>query len=56
MENKILNIATGHELCNLLNLKLDKTGKIKTSFGAKSIEGLGACIQIIIEEQKTRLK
>lgn len=51
-----LNVAIGHEVAQLLNLKFGKDGRTKTSWGTKSIQGLGACITRIIEEQTERLK
>jgi hypothetical protein len=54
-EAQTLNIAIGYEVAKLLNLKVNKLGVINTSYGTKSIQGLGATIQRIIEEQKQRL-
>ena len=52
-----LNVAIGYEIAQLLNLKFsNKDGKIKTSWGTKSVLGLGACITQIVEEQTERLK
>lgn len=52
-----LEVAIGKEISDLLNLKFDKKlGRTKTSWGTKSIQGLGACVLRIIEEQKERLK
>ena len=51
-----LNIAVGYEIAQMLNLKFDKEGKCKTSWGTKTVLGLGACINKIVEEQKERLK
>lgn len=51
-----LNIAIGYEVAQLLNLKFNATGKLNTSLGAKSVQGLGASIAKIIEEQTERLK
>lgn len=52
-----LNVAIGQAVSELLNLKFDKyLGRTKTSWGSKSIEGLGACITRIVEEQTERLK
>jgi hypothetical protein len=50
-----LNVAIGHEIAKLLSLKFDKQGRTKTTWGTKSVQGLGACITRIIEEQKERL-
>jgi len=51
-----LNVAVGHEVSKLLNLKFGKDGRTKTSWGTKTIQGLGACITRIVEEQTERLK
>ena len=51
-----LNIAIGYEIAQMLNLKFDKEGRCKTSWGTKTVLGLGSCINRIIEEQKERLK
>ena len=61
MENKItteeeLNIAIGYEVSQLLGLKFGKDGRTKTSWGTKSVQGLGACISRIVEEQTKRLQ
>lgn len=52
---KELNVAIGYEVSQLLNLKFGKDGRTKTSWGTKSIEGIGACITRIVEEQTKRL-
>jgi hypothetical protein len=52
---KELNVAIGYEVSQLLNLKFGKDGRTNTSWGTKSIEGLGACITRIVEEQTKRL-
>jgi hypothetical protein len=51
-----LNTAIGYEIAQLLNIKFGKDGRCKTSWGTKSVQGLGASINRIIEEQKERLK
>lgn len=51
-----LEVAIGHEVSKLLNLKFGKDGRTKTTWGTKSIQGLGACISRIVEEQTKRLK
>lgn len=51
-----LEVAIGHEVSQLLNLKFGKDGRTKTSWGTKSIQGLGACITRIVEEQAERLR
>ncbi|WP_407522732.1 hypothetical protein PDL71_15610 [Lacibacter sp. MH-610] len=50
-----LNVAIGYEIAQLLNLKFDKAGRIRTERGIKSVQGLGGCVRRIIEEQKERL-
>ncbi len=50
-ESIALKVAIGYEVSQLLNLKFGKDGRTKTSWGTKSVEGLGACIQRIVEEQ-----
>ena len=52
----VLNIAVGQRIFELLNLKISKSGRIYTSYGDKTIEGLGATINRIIEEENERLK
>jgi hypothetical protein len=37
-------------------LKFGRDGRTKTSWGTKSIVGLGACITRIVEEETERLK
>lgn len=51
-----LNTAIGYEISQFLNIKFGKDGRCKTLWGTKSIQGLGASINRIIEEQKERLK
>jgi hypothetical protein len=51
-----LNVAIGHEVFKLFNLKINAKGKIKTERGEKTIQGIGATILNIITEQKERLK
>lgn len=53
--NQELEVAIGHEVSKLLNLKFGKDGRTNTSWGNKSIQGLGACITRIVEEQTERL-
>ena len=61
MQNEVLKpetaltVAIGQKVAELLNLKFDKLGRTKTSWGTKSIIGLGATIERIIEEEKTRI-
>ena len=52
----VLNVAVGQRIFELLNLKISKSGRIKTSFGNKTIQGIGATIARIIEEENERLK
>jgi hypothetical protein len=51
-----LNVAVGQKISELLNLKFGRDGRTKTSWGTKSIVGLGACITRIVEEETERLK
>ena len=51
-----LNIAVGQSIFYLLRLNISKSGKIKTAFGDKTIQGLGATINRIIEEENERLE
>lgn len=44
-------IGIGQKVSALLNLKVDKSGKINTSWGSKTVQGLGASIIRIIEEE-----
>lgn len=55
-KEKLLNIAIGQQIGEILNLKFDKTGKTKTTWGTKTVEGLGAIFNRIAEEEKERLK
>jgi hypothetical protein len=51
-----LSVAIGHEVAILLNLEFNNIGRTKTSWGTKSVRGLGNCIIRIVEEQSERLK
>jgi hypothetical protein len=52
-----LSVAIGYEVSQLLNLKFGKDGRTKTSWGTKTVQGIGACIQRIVEEEtEKRLK
>lgn len=51
-----LSVAIGHEVAKLLNLKFNKQGRTNTSWGTKSVEGLGKCVQRIVEEQAARVR
>ena len=51
-----LEVAIGYKVAQLLNLKFGKDGRTKTSWGTKSVQGLGACITRIVEEQTEGLK
>ena len=51
-----LSVAVGQKVAELLNLKFGKDGRTKTSWGTKSLQGLGACITRIVEEETERLK
>jgi hypothetical protein len=50
-----LNVAVGQRVAELLFLKVNKIGRLKTSWGDKSIIGLGATINRIIEEETQRI-
>lgn len=50
----VFNVAVGQKVAELLNLKFGKDGKTKTSWGTKSIQGLGASIARIYEEEQKR--
>lgn len=52
----VLSVAVGQKISELLSLKFGKDGRTKTTWGTKSIQGLGACITRIVEEEKERLK
>lgn len=52
----VLSVAVGQKISELLELKFGKDGRTKTTWGTKSIQGLGACITRIVEEEKERLK
>lgn len=47
--------AIGTEVAKLLKLKF-KDGRTQTSWGTKSPEGLGRCIERILEKQKEKFK
>ena len=52
-----LEVAIGYEVSQLLSLKFSKAeGRTKTAWGTKSVQGLGACIARIVQEQTERLK
>jgi hypothetical protein len=52
----VLSVAVGQKISEFLALKFGKDGRTKTTWGTKSIQGLGACITRIVEEEKERLK
>lgn len=53
----VYEVAVGQKVAALLNLKVNKiTGVLNTSIGTKSIQGLGACIIRIIEEENNHLR
>jgi hypothetical protein len=53
----LLNVAIGEKISLLLNLKINKQGKVKTSYGDKTWIGLGATVlSIIKEETENQLK
>ena len=51
-----LNVAIGQKVSELLNLKISKQGRVKTSFGDKTWIGLGATILRIVEEENGKIK
>ncbi len=55
MKPNIKAIAIGQAVFSLLGLKISKTGLINTSYGTKSIEGLGNVILRIVDEESERL-
>jgi len=42
----------GHEVIKFLNLKVDKDGFVQTSWGTKTVMGLGGSILRIVEESQ----
>ena len=55
-KNNALKVAIGYEVANLLSLKVNKTtGYLNTTIGTKSIQGLGAVILRIVQEQTDRI-
>lgn len=52
MEQQDLEIKVGSEIINLLNLKPLKSNKDRycTTWGDKTIQGIGACVLRIVEE------
>lgn len=50
----LLNVAIGQKVSELLNLKINKQGKVKTSWGDKTWVGLGASILRIVEEENEK--
>lgn len=52
----ILNVTIGQKVSELLNLKISKQGRVKTSYGGKTWIGLGATILRIVEEEKENIK
>ena len=49
-ERRDRNIHIGTQVATLLNLKFDKKGECKTTWGTKTREGLGAVITRIVED------
>ena len=45
-----INIEIGRKVFGLLGLKISKIGRIDTSYGTKTIQGLGAVISRIVRE------
>jgi hypothetical protein len=52
----LLNVAIGEKISLLLNLKINKQGKVKTSYGDKTWIGLGATVLQIIKEETEKHK
>lgn len=53
---KLLDIGVGQRVGELLDLKFDRvSGRCKTTWGNKSVEGLGKCILRIADEEAKRL-
>ena len=50
-----LNVMVGQKIAELLGLKVNKLGRMNTSWGTKTILGLGACIVRIVEESKATI-
>lgn len=50
-KTKLLEIAIGQKVLDLFRLSVGKTGRINTTWGNKTVQGIGACIQRISEEQ-----
>jgi hypothetical protein len=50
-----LNVMVGQKIAELLGLKVNKLGRMNTSWGTKTILGLGACIVRIVEESKSTI-
>lgn len=46
-------LKAGTLIVDMLSLTKNKEGKYNTSWGAKTLEGIGRCIQRIVEESKT---
>ncbi len=49
-------VAIGYEISKLLSLKVNKIGHIQTTWGSKTVRGLGVSILRIIEEQTEKGK
>lgn len=47
-----LEVAIGQRVAELLKIKVNKLGLLNTSWGTKTIQGLGACILRIAEEEE----
>jgi len=51
-DNSITYWALGKAIVGLFDLRSDKTGRYKTTWGTKTLEGLGRCIIRLVEETK----
>ena len=50
-----LNHVTGVQFAQIFNLKVNRKGQVKTQFGIKNIEGIGAVIRTVISDETRRL-
>ena len=51
--NKQQRIKLGESVAEFLGLKLDKDKRYATTWGTKTAEGLGACIQRLVKESQS---
>jgi hypothetical protein len=54
-KTRLLNIAIGQQIGELLFIKFNKQGKTGTNWGPKTVESLGASIIRLIQEETERL-